>query len=264
MLRFAALAAMACALWLGFAGKAQASATATVLATWPDGRDVTLGNGEKFYLRIGYAADHPVHIWARPYFAGKEVVAGSNPSRSHDGAGEALGWFFLMHPGDAVDEVRITAGDGSRDGTRLLAKYRVRIEAGSGPATALPEPGWVVRMNQQEAAAQQADFETRRNTPTSAGESVLLSGFMLAMLAVGLFALLAPAWGLWRWRGGWRIAAAVPAAAMAFVVLRMVVGTSLDRSSHNLWPFEILLVGAVCLAVMGGLALARKLSGAGR
>lgn len=43
--------------------------------------------------------------------------------------------------------------------------------------------------------------------------------------------------GLWRWRGGWRIAAA-PAMVMSFVVLRIVVDTARDPTSRNLWPFE--------------------------
>src|SRR3546814_2356088 len=59
---------------------------------------------------------------------------------------------------------------------------------------------------------------------------------MLALPLVGLLALALPAWALWRWRGGWRIAAMVPAALMAFVVLRIVVGVAIDPTSHNLWP----------------------------
>src|SRR3546814_20425384 len=59
------------------------------------------------YLRIAYRADEPVHIWARPWFQGRGVAAGSNPSPRYDaGSGEALGWFFL-DPGQQVDEVRI-------------------------------------------------------------------------------------------------------------------------------------------------------------
>ena len=51
----------------------------------------------------------------------------------------------------------------------------------------------------------------------------------------------APVWALWKWRGGWRLAAVVPVAVMAFVVGRIVVDTSRDPTSHNLWPFEIIL-----------------------
>jgi hypothetical protein len=238
---------------------AQASPSVGVLETWPGGDNVSLANGSNFYLRIGYASERPVSIWARPYFAGKEVVAGSNPSRSYSGSGEALGWFFLMHPGDQVDEVRILVGDGSPNGTTMLASRRVRITAGSaGSAGAAAEPPeWVVRMKQQDAAAQQADFEKRQSTPPTAGDAVLFGGFMLAMLAVGVLGFLAPAWALWRWRGGWRLAAAVPAAMMGFVVLRVMVDTAADPTSHNLWPFEVLQVGVVSLVLLGIVSLVR-------
>ncbi len=51
---------------------------------------------------------------------------------------------------------------------------------------------------------------------------------------------------------------------LAFVVSRILVGGARDPTSHNLWPFEILQVGALSVVVMGVLLLARKLTGAGR
>ena len=93
------------------AGVARAETEVRVLATYPAGAPVTLGKNQTFYLRVGYTTHEPVQIWARPFFEGREVTAGSNPSRTHTGCGEALGWFFFMQPGERVDEVRITAGD---------------------------------------------------------------------------------------------------------------------------------------------------------
>jgi len=92
----------------------------------------------------------------------------------------------------------------------------------------------------------------------------LLNGFMLAMLGVGLLGFAGPTWMLLRWRGGWRIAAAVPAIMMAFVVLRIVIGVAIDPTSHNLWPFEILMAGAMSAGVTGLLSVLRKLTGAGQ
>lgn len=54
---------------------------------------------------------------------------------------------------------------------------------------------------------------------------------------LGLIGLGWPHRGLWRWRGGWRIAAA-PAMCMPFVVLRIVVDTARDPTPRNPWPFE--------------------------
>ena len=93
---------------------AVAATTVELLATEPAGPTVTLGSSQTFYMRIAYSTDTPVRIWARPYFEGREVNAGSNPSRVHEGEGEALVWFFFLgEPGQRVDEIRISAGDGS-------------------------------------------------------------------------------------------------------------------------------------------------------
>jgi hypothetical protein len=160
-----------------------------LLDTEPESRTVTLGSGQTFYLRLAYSTDAPVHIWARPYFAGREVNAGSNPSRVYEGAGEALAWFFFIgDAGQRVDEIRISAGDGTTAGTQELLRVPVSIGAGVQRAPAAAEPAW-----------------------------------------------------------------------LAVVVLRIVLGTWLDPTSHNLWPFEILYASVVSLALIGALALGRRL-----
>ena len=249
--------------WLGADISARAATTVQVVETDPPGDVVTLRSNQNFYLHLNYQTDKPVQIWARPYFHGKAVNAGSNPSRTYPvGSGEALGWFFLFEPGTQVDEVRISAGDGSLGGTPVVAAYPVQVTGGDRPTAARARPDWVTRLSALDAAAQKADYERRVNAPISPGGRILFSGFMLGMLALGVLGFAAPAWGLWRWRGGWRIAAAVPAALMAFVVLRLLVGVSIDPTSHNLWPFEILLTGALSVVIMIAVVVARKVTGA--
>src|SRR3546814_18697421 len=92
---------------------------------------------------------------------------------------------------------------------------------------------------------------------------VLFGGIMLALPLVGLLALALPAWALWRWRGGWRIAAMVPAALMAFVMLRIVVGVAIDPTSHTLWPFEHLMAGGLASVLVLALLLVRRVAGPG-
>ena len=84
------------------------------------------------------------------------------------------------------------------------------------------------------------------------------------MAALGLFGLLASAWDLRRSRGGWRIAAAAPVVMMALVVLRILVDAARDPTSHNLWPFEIVMWGGFSCLWMLVSGLVHKLSGAGR
>lgn len=257
---------LVCALsaWLAGIGSARADTTVRVVETWPAGDVVTLAPNQNFYLRLAYDTDVPVQIWARPYFRGKEANAGSNPSQTYTGSGETFGWFFLMEAGDQVDEIRISAGDGGTRTTPVVATVRVHVTGGATAAAKGSEPAWIGEMTQRAEAAQRKAYETRKDTPTSAGDMVFFSGFMLVMLTLGVFGFVAPAWGVWRWRGGWRLAAAVPAAAMVFVVLRIAFGTLFDPTSHNLWPFEILQMGGLSVVAMGALLVARKLSAAKR
>jgi hypothetical protein len=221
-----------------------------------------LGKNQTFYVHIGYTTDEPVKIWARPFFQGQEVAAGSNPSRSHTGSGETLGWFFLMEPGEQVDEIRIRAGDGTESGTRLIATHPVRISGSDRPAASTSEPDWLASLSEREERLQREDFEKRASTPLTAGETVFFGGFMLAVAALGIGGVAAPIWAMRRWRGGWRVAAAVPVVMTGFVVLRIIVDTAGDPTSHNLWPFEILQIGVLSLVVIAVLLAARKLSGA--
>lgn len=62
-----------------------------------------------------------------------------------------------------------------------------------------------------------------------------------------------------RWNGGWRIAALLPGAAFLAVVINIAIGTSLDRTSHNLWPMELVLWSTGGLAYLGVLVLIHKI-----
>ncbi|WP_379989225.1 hypothetical protein [Dokdonella soli] len=113
-----------------------------------------MAGNQKFYLRLAYTTDVPVSIWARPYFHGKQMFAGSNPSGKYNGSGEALGWFFLEQRGDEVDEIRIVAGDAG-SGAPVVATYRVHVLRGSDHVVVEAEPGWLVDLR----ASSQAAFE---------------------------------------------------------------------------------------------------------
>ena len=260
-MRFLAmLACMAASLWA--IAPAHADTRVELLGTWPDGSSVTLHRNQNYYLHLHYTSDAPVHIWARPQFQGEPVNAGSNPSRTYPaGSGEALGWFFLPDPGMQVDEIVVTAGSGAIGKTPVVARFPVAITADDQPAAATPQPAWLVSLSAADKAAQDADYRKAMNTPASAGETALFTGFMLAMFALGLIGFAGPLWGLWRWRGGWRMAALLPAAIMAFVVLRLLIDTARDPTSHNLWPFEILMWGGFSCLWMLVVGLVRKLSG---
>jgi len=243
-------------------GAVQAAPTVEVLETYPAGPEVTLGRNENFYLRLRYDTDHPIGIWARPYFRGQPANAGSNGSYSYSGNGEALGWFFLSGNHGEVDEIRITAGDGSIAGTPVVLTYPVHVTGSERQSDTEDAPEWVARLKAADTERQRQAYQAYANRPVSPFTSLLVSLFMIVVLALGVGGLVWPVRALLRWRGGWRMAATVPAALMAFVILRLLVGVSRDPTSHNLWPFEILMVGMLSTVIMVILTLVRRTTGA--
>jgi hypothetical protein len=252
---------MLCMIALATVESAAAATTVEVLETEPTSRTVTLGSGQTFYIRIRYSTDTPVRIWARPYFEGREVNAGSNPSHVHAGQGEALAWFFFLgEQNQQADEIRITAGDGSKAGTHELDRLPVSIIAGTQPVQATPEPAWLARLKAEEERLEREDYERRMSEPLSAGDQAFGAAFMLIVLTLGSGGIVLPMLAVRRWHGGWRLAAAVPALWIGLVVLGIVIGTTLDPASHNLWPFEILQASVVSVVLIGAIAALRRIA----
>lgn len=240
---------------------AHATTRVEVLETFPADTQVRLPSGQNYYLRLQYDTDSSTRIWARPYLRGKPARAGSNPSFSYPaGRGEALGWFFLMEPGDAVDEIRITGGDGSPGGTRTLLSIPVDIVGTRADDASPPEEAdWVVQMRADEV--ERRTSEMQQAARESSGGNGIVYAFMGVMLLLLVAGVAWPIRALRRWRGGWRLAALAPLVAMGFVVLRIVVGVSRDPTSHNLWPFEIIYVAFTSIAAMTVLGLMRRFRG---
>ena len=247
------------ALLVGRVTAAGAQPAVRILETEP-AMNASLGRGQSFYVRIGYSSDEPIQLWARPFLNGKEVDAMSNPSWPHVGSGEALGWFALSKPGE-VDEIRIKAGGGKPYREWEVLRQPVRLRWTDAEASSESRAPWVEALMAAEAAQDREAAQRRANEPTPAIAAVLMSGFMLGVLALLIGSIAVPLWSVWKWQGGWKIAAALPAALIAFVVLRILVDTARDPTSHNLWPFEILQSGVAVLAAMGVLKVVRRFLG---
>lgn len=243
------------------AAPVRAATTATVIDTAPSST-ATLGERQPFWIRITYETDQPVSLWARPYRGDVQVrEAMTNASLQYLGSGEALGWFALTEPG-TVDEVRVIAGGGKPYRQWEVARRPVALRWTAAVPSGAEEPRWVTDLRETEQTRYREDAEHRAQEPVSAGDVAFFNGFMLTMLAVLVAGIGVPLWSAWKWRGGWRWAAAVPVAIMGFVVLRIVIDTARDPTSHNLWPFEILQFGALALVIIGLLRLLRRWTGA--
>lgn len=235
---------------------AQAQTTVKLLGTFPEGGDIAVPTGETVYVRVAYDAPKPIRIWVRPYYQGKEVSAGSGPSLLYRGQGELLGFFFLTRPGH-VDELRVTAGDGSVGGTPEIARWPIRVSTYSNAPPVPPAPAWLVRLRDAHNQAMHEQMQSNAGAPPSAADIGLFGGFMLVFFAMAIAGLAWPAWATWRWRGKWRWWAAATLAVYVVHLLQIGFDVARDPTSHNLLPFELILFGGGCVLAMAAFATLR-------
>ena len=88
---------------------------------------------------------------------------------------------------------------------------------------------------------------------------------VLGLLAMPVL-LAVPAAYLWlqlrllrRWAGAWRLAAALPAIGWSVWLAGFVRDVAADPTSHNLFPFEILIGVVAALVYLALLAISRRL-----
>lgn len=241
-------------LLLAVVSPARAGHVVEVLETYPPGRDVTLGPGEKFYLRIAWSTDSMTRIFLRPYRDGEEVRTLNSPSPRYDnGSGETVAWFSFTDADDSVDELRLFVGNSKH---RLAATHAVTVR--SGVATARPPaPAWVAELETVVVEATGGPHE-----PPSDADQRWFKRFMLTVAGLALFGLLAPVWGVLRWRGRWRIAAAVPMVGMGLFVVFLLLTAVFNLDSLNLLPLVVLIAAVPSSLFMAILFVARKLTGA--
>ncbi len=247
--------------WGGGTGRAAAQPTvkAEVAATEP-GMNATLGRDETFWVRIRYESDTPVRLWARPYFHGKEAPAASNPSRDYVGSGYALGWFSFREPAE-VDEIRISAGGGRPYREWDLASYPVTLRWTGAAAAPRASAAWVAELRAADDSANRAEMDSIMNEPMTASDVTFMRGIMLVVLGGMLAGLIAPVVAYRKWTGGWRVAAGIPLLLMGFAVVRLIIDTAIDPTSHNLWPLELGMFSIAALVITGVLAIGRRVTG---
>ena len=109
------------------ASQAHADTQAQIISLEPT-NSTTLVANEPFYVRVQYATDQPVNLWAYPYFRGKPVKGMlTSTSSRYTGKGETVGWFSLTGPGQ-VDEIRIVVGGGEPFRQWPVAKKKLALK----------------------------------------------------------------------------------------------------------------------------------------
>lgn len=89
-------------------------------------------------------------------------------------------------------------------------------------------------------------------------------GVSVIVLGLAVAGIVVPFRVLRHWHGGWRAVPAVPMVKIGFVALRIIVDVADDPTSHNLWPFEIVIAGLASFGVTAVLLLLHSLGGKGK
>lgn len=248
---------LAAALLCGLAVGAQASTRVRVIDTWPAGTPVQLAAGQSFYLRLAYDSDEPLQLTIRPLWRGAPAEVGVSLSRAYQGRGEALQSFFFLRPNARVDEIRIVVDDGARAAKPQELVWHGEVIGGARAAAQAP-PAWLNDLLAQERLQRQQEHAQRRPPRPPARETLQDMGLTLALASALAAGLALPLWGLWSWRGAWRLAAALPAAAMVFMLLKVLTDATSGTHARARWPFEITLTGWLCAVAMAALWLLRR------
>jgi hypothetical protein len=201
----------------------------------------TLGHWEQFYLRIAYEADQPIRVRAEAYSGGKAVPSTNSGSPRYDtGAGEAMFWIAYTTPA-RVDRIVVSAEDEKTHKPVAQAEMAVNLTwTGQKMAARRPKPEWVVSLQAERDRRHKEEMREYANRPRPWWEPVL---FMAAMWSIPLYFIVQIVL-LLRWRGGWRIAAAIPAVPMLLVLGHAIFALF---AGSNIFPIVLVFT---CMPVL--------------
>lgn len=241
---------------LSAASVAQAT-TVQLVETHPP-LPATLPNGHDLNLQLRVDASIAQDVFIHEVRSGGKRVAwfatsGIDPVPA--GGGVAVLFTFLQpKEGDVhVDEIVVKTADAGMASTRDPAgeTHVIPVDATWTAATSqtqLPDPSWVTdhraQANARRAAARAAV------PPPGPFENLLWFVGSILFLALAVGAIWLPIRWIRRWQGGWRIAAVACLVPVPLSVANITFGLMTDPTSHNLFPFEIAMAGAVAYGLM--------------
>jgi hypothetical protein len=220
----------------------------------------TLHANESVYVHVSYASSVPVHVWAMPYVSGKparQYLSGGSVVHPA-GEGEALVWFEIRGHG-IVDEIHIQAAPEHSGYPTEELTVPVHFEWDGTPGAPRARAPWVATLSAQNEKLAREALSAAQQSPDIGGLASF-AGPLFGMIALAALAacFLWPAWGLLKWRGKWRALASVPVLAVALWTLKICADVSSDSTSHNLLPFEYVILAVFAGPYMAIVSLLRR------
>ena len=231
-----------------------AGVSVEVIETWPEQSELALGLDQSWYVHLKYTAAEPVRIYVRPFIHGNAANAMSHGAYLLPaGSGETLGWFAMREPG-VVDEYSVSYTPKDSGQTIPLLSVPVKLEWKNGGAMTDAGPEWIARINKQGEAIWKAEMA---NAPKSSPVIGMLIGPVL--FGIPVLAIIFSVMAIKRWQGNWRYAGGLPLGIFGIWAGILIVSVIIDPTSHNLWPFEMMIWAAGTLVYLAVLFVVRKL-----
>lgn len=214
-----------------------------------------LHDNDHVYVRVQYETTAPMRVEMQLFDHGTRATKQHTNGEVvlPPGQGETLAWFAFPGPG-SVDGIRLSARINDRN-IVISQDLTVNYVWDGQPSSGENRASWVEPLLTQDEQRQQAAFAQMEQQFGSGG-----SGGVFGTLAVSLFGIVAlvalvagfgwPLWGVIRWEGAWRAAAAVPLAAIVLWGLKDAYDLTIDRTSHNLLPLEFVIAACVIVPYM--------------
>lgn len=221
-----------------------------------------LHNNDHVYVRVQYETTAPMRIEMQLFDHGARATKQHTNGAVllQPGQSETLAWFAFPGPG-SVDSIRLSARVNDRN-IATSQDLTVNYVWDGQPSSGENRASWVGPLLAQDEQRQQAAFAQMEQQVGSGGYGGAFG--MLAVSLVGIAALGAlaagfgwPLWGVIRWEGAWRAAAAVPLAAIVLWGMKDAYDLTIDRTSHNLLPFEFVIAGCAIVPYMVVVTLVR-------
>jgi hypothetical protein len=196
----------------------------------------------KVYLSVAYTTDRKIQVIARGFFGGKPVPAMTSGAEPHDaGSGNAFYWIAYV---DArkIDQIVVEAVSGRT----TLAQTSIPVDfTWTGVESSSPRvpADWAARM--QEEQNRRIEAKTQEYMNRTPGWSETLVVMAMGWSVPGYF--IAQVWTLWRFRGGWQVAASIPLLVM-LPVLGYTVIAFLAKS--NLFPLVLIFTAPLAFGYL--------------
>jgi hypothetical protein len=223
--------------------------TATLVETDPVSPAALHGN-DNVYVHFHYVASAPASIWVAPYSHGQKVSAITSGSPPYPaGVGEGFA-FFACNQACSVDSIHFQSAPQGSGYPSADQSVPVDFSWDGAPGQWHTPAAWVKPFQDQEAAREKAAYNAYMSAPLGASGVLSLIVFGLMLLGALLVLVIWPVYGLIRWQGKWRWLAAAPLALTLLKTFSIGSDLARDPSTHNLLPFEYLVIGVIAAPYM--------------